>query len=288
MPQCVFLGEMEILEIKYLEVYAIFSILIIFGFIEALGGLYGKNSIRSRNDWYIELLSTFQLFIFIKPIIFLTTTLFLIKLLPQYHNAFSGMTLWASALFVLVGDDLLQYWYHRKAHEWTWLWKLHRPHHSSREMGVLVSYRNAVLYYVLMPNIWWLGMATYFGLYREMIIAIILKQLIVTGAHSEARWDAFLYKYKTLNPLAWVIERFISTPATHFAHHGKSPEDGISNPNGNYSNMFFLWDVIFRTARITRKYPEIYGIADDPDDNWRSHLYYPFVKSDKTGSEIAV
>ena len=288
MPQCVFLGEMEILEIKYLEVYAIFSILIIFGFIEALGGLYGKNSIRSRNDWYIELLSTFQLFIFIKPIIFLTTTLFLIKLLPQYHNAFSGMTLWASALFVLVGDDLLQYWYHRKAHEWTWLWKLHRPHHSSREMGVLVSYRNAVLYYVLMPNIWWLGMATYFGLYREMIIAIILKQLIVTAAHSEARWDAFLYKYKTLNPLAWVIERFISTPATHFAHHGKSPEDGISNPNGNYSNMFFLWDVIFRTARITRKYPEIYGIADDPDDNWRSHLYYPFVKSDKTGSEIAV
>ena len=198
------------------------------------------------------------------------------------------MTLWASALFVLVGDDLLQYWYHRKAHEWPWLWKLHRPHHSSREMGVLVSYRNAVLYYVLMPNIWWLGMATYFGLYREMIIAIILKQLIVTGAHSEARWDAILYKYKTLNPLAWVIERFISTPATHFAHHGKSPEDGISNPNGNYSNMFFLWDVIFRTARITRKYPEIYGIADDPDDSWLSHLYYPFVKSDKTGSEIAV
>ena len=197
------------------------------------------------------------------------------------------MTLWASALFVLVGDDLLQYWYHRKAHEWPWLWKLHRPHHSSREMGVLVSYRNAVLYYVLMPNIWWLGMATYFGLYREMIIAIILKQLIVTGAHSEARWDAFLYKYKILSPLAWVIERFLSTPATHFAHHGKSPEDGISNPNGNYSNMFFLWDVIFRTARITRKYPQVYGIPDDPDDSWRSHLYYPFVKSDKTGSEIA-
>ena len=288
LPQFVFVREMAILDINNLDVYAVFSILIIFGSIEAFGGLYGKNSIRSRNDWYVELLSTFQLFVFIKPIIFLTMTLLLMKLLPQYRNAFSGLTLWASALFVLIGDDLLQYWYHRKAHEWPWLWKLHRPHHSSREMGVLVSYRNAVLYYVLMPNIWWLGMATYFGLYREMIIAIILKQLIVTGAHSEARWDAFLYKYKTLSPLAWVIERFISTPATHFAHHGKSPKDGISNPNGNYSNMFFLWDVIFRTARITRKYPEIYGIADDPDDSWRSHLYYPFVKSDKTGSEIAV
>jgi len=52
--------------------------------------------------------------------------------------------------------------------------------------------------------------------------------------------------------------------------------------------MFFLWDVIFGTARITRKYPEVYGIPDDPGDSWQSHLYYPFVKSDKTGSEIAV
>ena len=123
LPKDVFVGKMAILDIKYLEVYAVFSILIIFGSIEALGGLYGKNSIRSRNDWYVELASTFQLFVLIKPIIFLTTALLLINLLPQYRNAFSGLTLWASALFVLIVDDLLQYWYHRKAHEWPWLWK---------------------------------------------------------------------------------------------------------------------------------------------------------------------
>ena len=58
---------MEILDTKYLDVYAVLLILIIFGSVEALGGLYGKNSIRSRNDWYVELFSTFQLFIFIKP-----------------------------------------------------------------------------------------------------------------------------------------------------------------------------------------------------------------------------
>ena len=80
---------MEILDTKYLDVYAVLLILIIFGSVEALGGLYGKNSIRSRNDWYVELVSTFQLFVFIKPIIFLTTALLLIKVLPQYRNAFS-------------------------------------------------------------------------------------------------------------------------------------------------------------------------------------------------------
>ena len=279
---------MAILNIKYIDVYVVFSILILFGLIEAFGGLYGKKSKRSKNDWYVELFSTFHLFVFIKPIIFFSMTYFLINILPQYRNIFSDATFWISSLIVIFGDDFLQYWYHRKAHQWSWLWKLHRPHHSSREMGVLVSYRNAIMYYVLMPNIWWLAMVTYFGLYQEMILAIILKQIIVTGAHSEARWDSFLYKYQSLHPIAWVIERVISTPATHFAHHGKTADDGISNPNGNFSNMFFLWDVIFGTARITRKYPSVYGIPDDPDDDWKSHLYYPFIKSNKADSEIAV
>lgn len=278
---------MTILDIKYIDVYSVLSILIVFGLIESLGGLYGKDSIRSRNDWYVELFSTFHLFVLIKPIIFFSMTYLLINFLPQYRNIFSDATFWITSVVVIFGDDFLQYWYHRKAHKWSWLWKLHRPHHSSREMGVLVSYRNAIMYYVLMPNIWWLAMVTYFGLYQQMILAIILKQIIVTGAHSEARWDSFLYNYKLLHPIAWIIERFISTPATHFAHHGQSADDGISNPNGNFSNMFFLWDVIFGTARITRKYPRVYGIPDDPDDNWKSHLYYPFIKSDKKGSEIA-
>tara|TARA_B100000530_G_C15912049_1_gene469786 strand:+ start:939 stop:1778 length:840 start_codon:yes stop_codon:yes gene_type:complete len=279
---------MTILNIKYIDVYAVFSILILFGLIEALGGLYGKKSIRSKNDWYVELFSTFHLFVLIKPIIFFLSTFFLINFLPQYRNTFIDSTFWISSLVVIFGDDFLQYWYHRKAHEWPWLWKLHRPHHSSREMGVLVSYRNAIMYYILMPNIWWLAIVTYFGLYQEMILAIILKQIIVTGAHSEARWDSFLYKHKSLHSIAWVIERVISTPATHFAHHGQTADDGISNPDGNFSNMFFLWDVIFGTAKITRKYPTVYGIPNDPDDDWKSHLYYPFIKSNKSDSEIAI
>ena len=61
LPQDLFRDKMEILDTKYLDVYAVLLILIIFGSVEALGGLYGKHSIRSKNDWYVELLSTFQL-----------------------------------------------------------------------------------------------------------------------------------------------------------------------------------------------------------------------------------
>ena len=34
------------------------------------------------------------------------------------------------------------------------MWKLHRPHHVVEEMGVLVTYRNAFMYYAFMPGLW--------------------------------------------------------------------------------------------------------------------------------------
>ena len=97
--------------------------------------------------------------------------------LEVHAQVLSESKLWSSLLLVVLVDDILQYWYHRMAHKWDWLWKLHRPHHVAREMGILVSYRNALLYYMLMPNIWWLGVCSYFGLYQQVLIAVILKQL---------------------------------------------------------------------------------------------------------------
>jgi len=277
---------MELYNIKNLDIYAILIILSFFGSIEFSNGLYGSKSKRSKNDWYVELISTFQLIFLTKPVIFPVSALILTFFLPEYSNVFRESEFWLCLLIVILGDDILQYWYHRMAHTWSWLWKLHRPHHAAREMGILVSYRNALLYYILMPNIWWLGACVYCGLYQEVILAIILKQIIVTGAHSDVKWDQFLYKSKWLHPLAWIIERVISTPATHFAHHGKTSDDSISNPDGNFGNMFFIWDILFGTALITRKYPKEYGILNDPNDSWQSHLYYPFIKSIKSNSEI--
>ena len=129
---------------------------------------------------------------------------------------------------------------------------------------------------------------TFFIPYQIIFLQLIIKQFIVIGAHSDIKWDRVLYKYKILNPLAWVIERTISTPSTHFMHHGKSNEDGISNNNGNFSNMYFFWDILFGSAKITRKYPEIYGLENDPEDPWTAQLYYPFIKSNKIQSELNI
>lgn len=265
--------------------YMIAGFMLFLGILEAMGGLY-KNSKRTKDDWWIEILSFVHSSTISKPLIILVSAFILSWVMPQSKNMFNEVSLWIALPFVLLVDDFIQYWYHRKAHEWKWLWNLHRPHHSGPEMGVLVTFRENIFYVLIIPNIWFLGVMTYLGMGFAVAIAIILKYIIVVSAHSTTRWDRFLYQYKWLSPLAWLIERTISTPATHFAHHGKTTKDGISNPTGNFSNMFFFWDIMFGTALITRQYPKEFGIENDPKDHWSAHLYWPIIKSKKPNSEI--
>ena len=77
---------------------------------------------------------------------------------------------------------------------------------------------------------------------------VVAKMLVIIGAHSDVAWDRPLYAIRWLSPLMWVVERTISTPATHHAHHGRHAEDPAVHYKGNYGNLLFLWDVIFRRA----------------------------------------
>jgi hypothetical protein len=63
--------------------------------------------------------------------------------------------------------------------------------------------------------------------------------MITTLAHSSITWDKPFYKYRILRPVAWVLERLISTPATHHAHHAATTDNGIGYYKGNFGNMFF-------------------------------------------------
>ena len=51
--------------------------------------------------------------------------------------------------------------------------------------------------------------------------------------------------------------------------------------------MFFLWDVIFGTAHISRQYPREYGISHYEGDPWYAQLFWPIFKSNIPGSELA-
>ena len=261
------------------------AVLLILGILEALGGLYFSGK-RSKTDYTIELVSLATLPTLIQPGIFLVTFLGMNFFLPNLENYFINLHFMWQIVTFLILDDMVQYWWHRWSHTNMTMWKLHRPHHVVEEMGVLVTYRNAILYYALMPGIWFSGILIYLGMGYVYIFYVTVKLIVVLLAHSETKWDRFLYRYKVLHPLAWIIERTISTPSTHFAHHGLTAEDGISHPNGNFGNLLFFWDILFGTAKITRKYPETFGAWNQIKEPWYIQLLFPIFRSKDSRSEL--
>ncbi len=144
---------------------------------------------------------------------------------------------------------MVQYWWHRASHSFAWLYKLHRPHHNAEYMSIRLGYRNNLFYYLFMPAIWMSGILIYLGLGWVYAVYIIIKMSIIFGAHSDLAWDKPLYRIKWLSPVMWAVQRIISTPATHHAHHGKHKSDGVTHYTGNFGNMLFLWDIVFDTAK---------------------------------------
>ncbi len=278
--------EKALFGIPNLDVYLVLGILAFFIIIEIIGGYWHRTQ-RTSSDWIQEMGSYFVLALLIKPGIVLAALFVGNTFLPQFQYAVAGYSFGLALVIYLFADDFLQYWYHRSAHEYPFLWKLHRPHHQAEEMGFFVSYRNAALYYLMMPNIWWIGIFTFLGGAKAVALGLVLKQLIIISSHSTLAYDKILYKYKVLHPLATLWERIFITPAFHHAHHGKSRVDGISDPNGNYGNMFSIWDQMFGTAKFTRQFPTQYGLENDPKEPWTAAYLYPAVAASDPKSEIS-
>lgn len=260
-------------------------LLLVLAALEALGGLYFESK-RSKDDLTIELVSLVTLPTLIQPGIFFLTLIGMRYFWPQLEDSLIDLGFGWQILAFLILDDMMQYWWHRLSHISPTMWKLHRPHHVIEEMGVLVTYRNAMLYYALMPGIWFSGILVYLGMGYAYLFYLPVKLTVILLAHSETRWDRFLYRYKWLHPVAWVVERTISTPCTHFAHHGLTAEDGVSNPNGNFGNLLFLWDVLFGTAKITRRYPEKFGAWNKMKEPWYVQFLFPILRSGDKRSEL--
>ncbi len=198
---------------------------------------------------------------------------------PDARGQLAALPVVAQLGLLLVFDDMVQYWWHRLTHNVPWLYNLHRAHHNAEYLSIRVVYRNNVFYYLLMPNLWFSGALIYLGLGWVYAFYLIVKMTVIYAAHSDVRWDAPLYRIRLLSPLMWLVERVISTPATHSAHHGKHAGDGVTNYKGNYGNLLFFWDVLFGTALITRRYPESYGVENLLPIGPGEQLFWPFVRS---------
>ncbi len=266
---------------QWIQAGCVSAVMLAFALAElAAGKLFPSQATREDNR--LDLVA-----IFILPgitgLVLMVSSGLAASLVPQWAGAIGGWAWWQILLLLLVADDLTQYLWHRLSHT-SLMWPLHRAHHSAAYMSVRSVYRNNALYYALMPGLWLSGLRLHLGAGWVYVAYSVVKMTVIIGAHAAIRWDEALYRHRWLHPLAWVLERTISTPATHFAHHALVQDDGIGHYTGNYGNLLFIWDMIFGTAKITRRYPPAYGLMDDRrhgPEHWLTQVVFPLRRSQR-------
>lgn len=260
------------------ELIVIAALMAGFALAEALTSSFLRKPGQTRADVWVEVVGTALLIAVTQPLALAGGAFVANWVAPASENALQDWPVLGQLALLLIFDDLMQYTWHRLAHSVPWLYALHRPHHEAAYMSVRVVYRNNVFYYLLMPSLWLSGALIWLGLGWVYAFYVVVKLAVIMGAHCDVRWDGPLYRVPALAPLAWLVERTISTPATHFAHHGKHRSDGITHYKGNFGNLLFFWDVLFGTAKITRKYPTAYGVENLPATSAAEQLFWPLIR----------
>jgi sterol desaturase/sphingolipid hydroxylase (fatty acid hydroxylase superfamily) len=271
-----------------LQNITLIAIILTFALLEWRSGRH-KDFGVTPDDTKLEAFMFVALVALLQPGIFFITGTLSTWLMPEQRNAWAQFPVWAMVGILLVADDMTQYWWHRLSHT-PLLWPLHRAHHTAHYMSIRITYRNNFFYYAMMPGLWISGVLIYLGFANVYLVYVVVKLTVIMGAHSAVRWDEPFYKYKWLHPLTWVLERTFSTPATHWAHHALTNEDGIGHYRGNFGNLLFLWDLIFGSAKITRKYPARVGLQDDliyGKERWFTEMFYPVIHSKREHSVLA-
>ena len=247
-------------------------------------GFFRKAGEVAGDSW-VEIISTLLLLLLVQPAIIFSVYALGGTFFADYQGALAHYSVLTQIALLLVFDDMMQYWWHRTTHRVPMLYKLHRPHHNSAYLSVRLVYRNSLLYYVFMPSIWFSAILIYLGFGWVYAFYLTFKLSVITAAHSAVPWDEPLYKTNLGSQIMWWVERIISTPSTHSMRHGKHLADGISHYKGNYGNLLFFWDVLFGTAKITRRRPTKFGVENLPDTTTLEQLFWPMFSTGKPTAE---
>ncbi len=268
---------------EHLNTITVIGLLLLFGTLEILTGVW-RTPNRRKDDWIIDIISMSQLAFLIKPGVIIGTAFMMSWAAPSLHGTLAGLNFWWGLLLFMIPDDFLRYWYHRLAHENQSFWRWHRTHHTTPSYHVSVSYRDNWLWPAFMPGLWWGAALVYMGLGLEFIIGTTIVAAHNVWIHNGLDFDRKLYAIPIIGKIYSASEYIFQSPAQHRAHHGLG-EGGV--PFGNYGQLLFIWDTLFGTAtfpKATR--PERYGVIHETYDSWQAQLWWPFVKSNKEGSDI--
>jgi sterol desaturase/sphingolipid hydroxylase (fatty acid hydroxylase superfamily) len=130
--------------------------------------------------------------------------------------------------------DLTKYAIHRAFHSISFLWRVHRVHHSDPDFDVSTSVRVHPIEVVVMQGGYFAVIAIFAPPVLAVLIAELLSALESFFGHANASLPEWVEK-----PLRLLFV----TPDMHRIHHSEEVEEQYTN----YGDCFPWWDRLFRT-----------------------------------------
>lgn len=167
-----------------------------------------------------------------------------------YYGAAKDWSLWIQSIVALVVIDLLHWSVHNLLHKSSWLWTIHKIHHSVKEgeMDWIVSFRFSWVEPLLYKSFLYFPLMYLGFLPQALFCHAIIGTLIGHLNHANLAWDYGIFRY------------LLNSPRMHLYHHAyDAPQKGQ-----NFGIIFSCWDWIFGTAYLPEQpCPKIGFLGDD-------------------------
>ncbi len=159
--------------------------------------------------------------------------------------------MWVQLVFFLFQHDFVVYWWHRYMHINKYLWRIHEPHHSGREVDQFSGSRAHVFEAIIMGTME----------FAPMVLLGASPETIVYKGALDAVWGMYIHSNIDVR-MGW-LQKVINGPEMHRWHHCRDVH------NINFATKLAIWDWLFGTAYMPEgKKPERYGI----DVEWPGNL----------------
>lgn len=158
----------------------------------------------------------------------------------------------------LVALDFVRYWLHFAAHRVPFLWAFHRVHHSPTRMDASVGLRMHVVDFLqlsLLPPLVFGVLFDTTGSPAWLPAGVLCVGIVFDGIeHANVRFPV-----ERPWARAWYV--VFNSPLFHSWHHVR--EGRLCD--GNYANVFPIWDRLFGTAILRDAPPAAYGVEPDQE-----------------------
>lgn len=232
-----------------------------------------------RKDFWLDLFYLFFNFFILNLILLIALSNVTVQLMNDFLRFFdwelasiqlfsiSAMPKPLALLLFFLISDFLQWNIHRLLHIVPFLWKVHKTHHSVKEMGFAAHFRYNWMEPIVYKSILYIPIILIGGFNLEDIILVHFIAIAIGHLnHANLGWDYGFLKY------------IVNNPKMHIWHHSKK----IPNKYGvNFGISLSLWDYVFKTNYMPNDGRDIeIGFEDDNHfpTNFMGQEIYPLKK----------